>query len=177
MNYCSRTTHESLLYPGTIFVLKKMNERRRVHREMVIAGIRLKVNEGSAAIRAALADAENLPPGTADQLNRVFGVLLHDEWYPAWIRWAFHSIENFEIDDKPATLETLLDQGPTDLLEEIFLAVLKESGISTVEKENLDSPTTSAAPVAGKTNSTTADDATPPAGGESETAPSFIPVT
>lgn len=177
MNYCSKTKHESALFPGVVFTIKKMTERRRVQREMTIAILRMKVNEGTAAIKAAIEDDANVPAGTADKLNREFGLLLHTEWYPAWIRWGVHSIDNFEIDGEKATVEMAIEFGPTALLEEMFLAVLKESGLMTVEEKNSQSPGTSEGQADGKTSDTTVPLATPPDGGKNETAPSSTPTT
>jgi hypothetical protein len=175
MNYCSKTTVESALFPGVSYVIRKMTERRRVQREMTIAPLRMKVNEGSAAIKTALDDAANQPAGMADKLNREFGLLLHTEWYPAWIRWGVASIDNFEIDGDKATVESTIESGPTELLEEMFLAVLA-GGLTPVEEKNSLPPGTSDAQADGKTSDSTAPPATSLDGGKIETAESITPV-
>jgi hypothetical protein len=183
VNYCSKEPRESKLteagqlkYPGVVYVLRKMNERRRVKRELTVASIRLKVNEQSASLKTALAD-KDLPTGEIDRLNAQFGELLHGEWYPAWIRWGVDSISGLTIDGTPATIDSLCESGPSDLTEEIFLAVIAESGLSTPETKNLELPITSDAPVDGKTSSSIVSDATPPVGGEPETARSTTQAT
>jgi hypothetical protein len=175
MNYCSKTTHESTLYPGVVYTIRKMTERRRVQREMTIAPLRMRVNESTAAIKAALNDPDSA--GAADQLNREFGLLLHTEWYPAWIRWGVSALDNFEIDGEKASIEMAIESGPTELLEEMFLAILGEAGLKPVEEKNLEAPSTSDGPVDGKTNDSTAPPATPPDGGKTATVPSITPAT
>jgi len=177
MNYCSKTTHESKTCPGVSFSLKKMTERRRILREMTVADLRTKVNEGSAAIKTAMENIDNTMAGGLDKLNRDFAMLLHAEWYPAWIRWGVASIENLDIDGKPATIETLIESAPTELLEEIFLTILKESGLSTVEEKNSELLTTSADQVDGRTSDSTATGVTLPESGKTATAPSSTPAT
>jgi hypothetical protein len=169
MNYCSRTTVESKLYPGVTFVVNRMNERRRVRRELGFADLRLRVNEQQTAIQEALKEKDSLPPGRLEQMNASFGELLHGEWYPAWIRWGILSIDGLEIDGVKATVQTLCEDGPTDLVEEVFAAVMEAAGLSTVEEKNSESPGTSEGQADGKTIDSIAPSAGLPAGGESET--------
>lgn len=180
MNYSSRTKHDSalknaageLLYPGVSFVTARMNERRRVKREIVLADLRMRVNEQQEALMKAIDEKATLAPGILDKMNATFGDLLHGEWYPAWIRWGLVSIDGFDIDGAPATVSTLCEAGPTDLAEEIFLTIIKESGLSTPETKNSPQPSTSGAPADGATESSTATTAEPADGGKTETAPS-----
>lgn len=186
MNYCSRTRQESKLlepdgtalkYPGVSFVINRMNERRRVQRELDLAELRQKVNEQQAELRKAIEDKDNLPAGQVDKLNAAFGNLLHSEWYPAWIRWGLASIDGLDIDGEKATLATLCEAGPSDLVEEIFNAVLAAAGLSTVQEKNLPPPGASDIQADGKTSDSIATGATPPESGNSETAPSSTPAT
>lgn len=185
MNYCSRVKYDSelkdkegeLLYPGVSFTIQRMNERRRVHREIAIAGLRLKVNEQSAALKKAMEDLDGLAPGEFDRMNAAMGELLHGEWYPAWIRWGLYSIEGLDIDGAKATVDTLCEAGPTDLVEEIFLAVIKAAGLSDPERKNSPSPGASDAPAAGGTSALTASGATPAESGKTATAPSTTQTT
>jgi hypothetical protein len=170
MNYCSKIRIESTTTPGCTFVLHKMTELRRMRREIAIADLRVRITEKREALDAALKNLENEPKGTVDKLNAEFGEMLHAEWYGAWIRWGVHSIEGFEIDDQPATVSSLLEEGPTNLIEEIFLAVRDASGLSIAETKNSQPPGGSAAPGDGKTTSSTADSAAPGDGTGSEIA-------
>jgi hypothetical protein len=52
---------------------------------MTIAPLRMKANESTAAIKAALDDP--ITPARPTSLTANFGLLLHTEWHPAWIRW------------------------------------------------------------------------------------------
>jgi hypothetical protein len=185
VNYSSRTKVESklkdekgeLLYPGVVFVINRMNERRRLTRELQLADLRMKVNEQSEALRNALKEKDSLAPGQLDHMNAEFGNLLHGEWYPAWIRWGVVAIEGFEIDGVAASIKTLCEDGPTDLVEEAFYAVIAAAGLSTPETKNSESPGTSEGQADGKTNDSTAPSAEKSVGGESAIAPSISPAT
>jgi hypothetical protein len=186
MNYCSRVRHESKLveadgttlkYPGVVYTIQKMNERRRVKRELVIAGLRQQVNEDSAACQQAIKEKDELPVGELDKRYNAFNDLLHEKWYSAWIRWGLYSIEGLDIDDQKATVDTLCEAGPSDLVQEIFLAIIEAAGISTAQTKNSSSASTSDGQVDGKTSNMTAATADQPDGGKTEIAQSSTPAT
>jgi hypothetical protein len=150
-----------------------MNERRRVKRELTIAPLRQAVNEGSAALNKAMKEkSDDAPAGEIDRMYNEFNELLNGRWYPAWIRWGLYSIEGFEIDEVPATVDTLCEQGPSDLVQEVFHAILAEAGISTVQEKNSTSDGTSDVAVDGKEKGSTVPSADQPDGGKTATAPS-----
>jgi hypothetical protein len=217
MNYCSRTTIQSTTCEGVSFVIHKMNEKRRVDREMQVATIRTRLIETQKTLKALIDEAmpaEQLltsteldiekaipsddsgigartlaaslkaerqknkelrdaapasPLGEIDKTNAEFDNILHSEWYPAWIKWGLYSIEGLSIDDAPATVDTLIDSGPPELVTEIFQAIQKASGLSAATGEALPLPGTSAGPGDGKTSSSTATSAEPPTGTNKET--------
>lgn len=197
MNFVSKTTHPSKTTEGVSFVLKKMNERRRIERELAIADVRGRLNEAGRAADEALkafieADrlAQNVPDtprppsGAFDQAKLDFDRVLRMEWYPAWIRWGLDSIEGFEIDGAKAGIEELLGEGgPDELLKEIFDQIIVESGLGPEKSGNSPPPGASGAQADGKTSDSTATNAEPPAGTKlavatpAETAPSISPAT
>jgi len=114
-------------------------------------------------------------PGAIDHANAEFDHTLHAEWYPAWIKWGLHSIDGLEIDDAPATADSLVESGPPELVEEIFKAIQAASGLSTAESGNSPAPGTSPDQAAEPTSSLTVTPAAPPAGTSKETAASTSP--
>lgn len=86
------------------------------------------------------------------------------EMTPAMVRFGLVSIEGLEIDGKPATADLLIEDGPDDLYLEVSEAIAREFGLLPAEKENLPSPSISAAVVDGTASSTSA-------------APAEMPVT
>lgn len=224
MNYCSRVTIESQTCEGVSFTLKKLNEKRRVQREMTVAEIRTRLIDtqkrlkdlidqampseslltsaeldiekaipegdpgaGARTLTAALTaerqkskdlrDATPAPLGEIDKMNASFDSILHAEWYPAWIKWGLHSIAGLEIDEAAATVDTLIDSGPPELVEEIFKAIQAASGLSAATGESSPSVGSSAGPGDGKTNNSTATSAEPLTGTASATAASTSPIS
>lgn len=80
------------------------------------------------------------------------------------------SIEGLTIDGKPATIKSLLDEGPVLLVHEILAAIDQASRAQAADLKNLQLPSISSSPEDGKTNDTTATDANAPAGTKAETA-------
>jgi len=228
MNYCSRTTLQSTTCEGVSFTIRKMNEKRRVEREMKVATIRTRLIESQKNLKALIDEAlpaEQLltstevdiekaaaahegpeipvvanirtlltalkaerqknkelrnaapaaPVGELDKINAEFDNILHAEWYPAWIKWGLYSIQGLDIDDAPATPETLIEGGPSELVSEIFQAIQKASGLSAAAGESSPSLGTSADPGDGKTSSSIAISAELPAGTGSATAANSSP--
>ena len=86
---------------------------------------------------------------------------------PAYFRAGFVSVEGLAIDGKDCAgipADKMLELAPPALVREIISAILRDSALSDKEKANLDSPSTSAAQVAGETSGTTAPPASAPDG-------------
>ncbi len=177
MNYCSRETFTSETHPDVSFTIKKMNEKRRVARELILSGIRYRLQEQSNDLEEALKVPEAQPPGAIDKMNAAWNSLLEEEWYPAWIRWGLYSLEGFEMDGQKATVDAFIEDGPDDLKMEIFKAIQKASGLSVTEGESSPTPGTSGDPADGKTTSSTAESAEQPSGTEPAIAASISPAT
>jgi hypothetical protein len=122
-----------------------------------------------------LLNASPVKPGAIDQLNAEFDHTLHAEWYPAWISWGLYSIDGLDIDDAPATVATLIESGPPELVEEIFKAIQAASGLSAVEIKNSRPLGTSSVPADEPTSNLTVTPAAPPDGIATETALSTSP--
>jgi hypothetical protein len=77
----------------------------------------------------------------------------------AWLRMGLVWVDNFSIDDKPATAESMISDGPINLYNEIVAAVKRASTLSESEQGESEPPSTSGAQVDGGTNPTGADTA------------------
>lgn len=82
--------------------------------------------------------------------------LVISEINPGLVRWGLASISGFEIDGVPATAETLITDGPEDLLHEIASEVVGLIRPTNDETENFASPSTSGARADGQTPATIA---------------------
>ncbi len=89
-------------------------------------------------------------------LNMKSFQLIVDELYPLRIRWGVASIEGLDIDGKPATVDALLEAMPDAVIAELAGEIDRLMKLSPEEQLAFRSPGTSAAPVAGQTQSTSA---------------------
>lgn len=103
-----------------------------------------------------------LEPAQLNQAQKLLSdrmELIVDEIQPARIRWAVASIEGIEVDGEPLTVDRLIENGPDELSAEIDAKIEEMLFPREPEVKNSSSPTTSTAPAAGETKSTSAEPA------------------
>ena len=160
MNYVSRIVKESELpeFPGVRFTLNRMSEGRRIK-------LRLKLAEAVAEMRELVAEGaaiEQQPAETRD-LRRLTGIvdgiraIKAEKINPVWVRWGLSVIEGLEIDGAPATVDTLIEDGPPELYAEILKAIQTEAGLTDAQQGESEPPTTSGESVDGGMSDTTAE--------------------
>jgi hypothetical protein len=69
----------------------------------------------------------------SDQLQAALGELLVNKMY---LEWGLADIEGLNIDGIPAEPRGLVEDGPEQLVDEIVLAIKKESNLSSDEAKN-----------------------------------------
>ncbi len=159
MNFTTSVRKESKTYPGVFYTLNKMSEARR-------ANLRLRIAEPTAKIRNLIREMqkfESLPEEqiTEDALAKMteigdkIDVISAQDVDPQWLLWGLKKIEGLEIDDVPATPESLIDDGPPLLFDEIVDEIKKTAQLNGEEEKNSASPTTSGEPAVGTTTDTT----------------------
>ena len=105
-----------------------------------------------ARLRDLMAESESLNPTVAEgevqatlspadnarvlNLSDAFTNLIQSEINPCWLRWGLDSISGLEIDDQPATVESLINDGPKPLCEEILTEIRKLAELSPSEISN-----------------------------------------
>lgn len=72
-----------------------------------------------------------------------------EEMQPAVLRWGLVSVDGLEIDGAAATVESLIESGPDDLVREIADELDELLGLRGESAKNSESPTTSGAPADG----------------------------
>jgi hypothetical protein len=179
MNYLSTESFESKAFPGITVKLKKMSQRRRAEFNLSMAPLLAKARvlaianepieqeyaEHLKACEIAKANGATepvFPDDKLDQLGKAWTEqrrFEQDEMAPPLLRWGVASIDGLSIDEKPATVESLIDAGPPELCEEITGEVSRVMRLSAAEIKNSGSPTTSGAVADGATGSLTAPNA------------------
>lgn len=194
VKYSSTRVFESRLYPGVKVKLNKMSDSRRQELLRALAPTKEKAREFARKFHEL--DSKRVPANNEDgtpKMDTDTGAQIREfpdkalaeemtyflddllafkqsEVYPVYIRWGLASIEGLEIDDKPATVESLLDLGPDDLVEEILREIEGRSELTADADRNLDLPTTSQGPEVEATSPTTATTANLPEPSQPETA-------
>lgn len=90
------------------------------------------------------------------RLRHEIDLLVSLELKPAYIRAGLVAIEGLEIDGKPATVETVLESGGDELIEEIYRACYAASDLSPEQRKNWSSLPISVGPADGSENNTIA---------------------
>ncbi len=163
MNYNSKITIPSISLPGLFFTIRRMSDSRRNK-------LRESIAPHMHSIRLALAEVERLKtdatPDTV-QLSKlsddidVASAGVNRAWLDLAFIGAFTRDEAGEtlpllIDDKPATAQSLLDDGPTDLYVEIVDAIKAAAMLGGKEEGEFGLPSISGALADGQTNNISA---------------------
>jgi hypothetical protein len=107
--------------PGVEFVVARMTFGRRL--------------ELMRRIRDLAARIEYFEAGR-DEKNGMEASLLAAEMDRLYITWGVEEIRGLELDEGPATVESLIDRGPEELFIEALAAVKAECGLSENERKN-----------------------------------------
>lgn len=121
MNYESTITISSETLPGVRFTIRRMSFGRRL--------------EFSHRVRELAGRYEFTGAGT-DSIDKLETAALQREIDKLYFSWGLTRIEGLQIDGAPATVESLLDNGPERFCCEIIDAVKRECGLSDEERKN-----------------------------------------
>ena len=107
--------------PGVEFVIARMTFGRRI--------------ELMRRVRDLAARLEYFEAGQ-DAKNGMEASLLGAEIDRIYVLWGVEEIRGLELDQVPATVESLIDHGPEELFLEALAAVRGECGLSETERKN-----------------------------------------
>jgi len=147
MTFSSKKKVQSKLagYEDVFFTLKKMTEGRRIKLNLELAPHKARLRDlvgESQMLNPVLPEGQEAPVLDAitvtkvQNLNDQLHTLVESEINPVWFRAGFDSVEGIDIDGKPATLDTLMSDGPSELYKEILDAIRSEAELSTEETKN-----------------------------------------
>jgi len=120
-NWNSRKVVVSEEVPGVEFVIARMTFGRRI--------------ELMREVRDLAARLEYFEAGR-DARNDMEASLLGAEIDRLYLRWGLEEIRGLELDGVPATVESLIEKGPEELLFEALAAVKTECGLLENERKN-----------------------------------------
>jgi hypothetical protein len=165
VNYEPTVSHESTTCPGVTFTVRRFSVGMRValrkRLDPIFAQSRAIARERGDWVEE-VAERLGVEPDklTVDKLPRedqaLFEEFVATEVDLAHFDAGFVAIAGLTIGGETPDSTRLRDEGPPDLVAEILGKIREGFGLTTEQKENLESPTTSAAPVDGQTRGTSA---------------------
>lgn len=159
---------KELLFPGVAFTIRRLSKIQRdrltlsaLEHQMKISGLFDRMAEIEKPFcdekgKRKTDDAGNampLPPDVAPEYNRLdaeIGCISSAHVKPLYLRAALVKVEGIGFDGKPATADLLIENGPDELVEEIWLAINAHAKLTPEQRGNSQSATDSsgAAPAA-----------------------------
>jgi hypothetical protein len=121
MKYESTVRIDSAVMPGVQFCVQRMSFGRRV--------------ELTRRIRELAERVEFLNAGESAK-EKLDAALLSADVDRTYVLWGLRGVEGLELDGIPATPESLVSEGPEDLLREALTAIKAECGLSDDEIKN-----------------------------------------
>jgi len=121
MNYETTRTINSETCIGVTFSVHRMSFGRRME-------LTRRVRELSHRLEFSQAGA--------DLKDKIDAALLAAEIDRLYVEWGLVRIDGLELDDAPATPESLFESGPEQLCREAIAAVKAECGLSEEERKN-----------------------------------------
>ncbi len=183
-NYTSSHVFSSQIFPGVQVTLKKRSATRRSEFNRAVAKLNAQLRdleiEGEVAEASACLGCshpvakhsffankcgvegckceEGHGPGFAKRSYVLMEIskVDRDQLQPERLRVFVQKIEGFDIEGVPATVDSLVADGPDELLDEIDAEIKRLLTLSEDERKNSASPTTSGAPEGTATSDSTA---------------------
>lgn len=119
--HASRLWFDSETQPGVRFRIGRVSLGRRIE-------LARRIREAGRQI-----DFLQASGSPAEQIE---ATVLKGEIERVYLEWGLEQIEGLEIDDAPATPESLIERGPIALAEEILARIKAECGLSQTERKN-----------------------------------------
>jgi len=162
-------TIDSRFCEGVTFTIANMTKRQRDKLRLESAGALAKLRElhAEAAYLQKKAEEANDDPLLMAEVDTKWDQAMSidvTEMDAAYLRAGFMKVEGLQIEgpNQVTNAEDLMVLAPESLVMEIVSAIREASELSTLERKNLQSSTTSGAPVEDQTSATTAASASRP---------------
>lgn len=152
MTFESTIEHESQTFEGVRFVVRVLNNIQRAKRDLALLPQKAELTRLSSRLDE-LRKQENFDTVEELRLDAEIGMLTNIHMKPALISAGLISITGA---DGIANAADLIDHGPDDLIDEVYVACFMASGLTQQQQKNSSSQSDSLAPVAEPETSTTA---------------------
>jgi hypothetical protein len=152
MTFESQIEHESKTFEGVRFTVRVLNNIQRAKRDLALLPQKAELTRLSAKLDD-LRKQENFDTVEELRLDAEIGMLTNIHMKPALITAGLISITGAE---GIANAADLIDHGPDDLIDEVYVACFMASGLTQQQQKNSSSQSDSLAPVAEQDLSTTA---------------------
>lgn len=160
MRFESQFTIDSKLFPGVRITVRRLNQVQRARLEFELLPHRVRYSDLMAKLEALPKEPE--PPAIdPDRIERgrltlESTAVLNAHFKPLTIRAGFISIEGADLNGSPFTADSLIEHGDSALIDEVWIAIEQEAGLSAEQTKNSQSPSTSAALEGGESKPTIA---------------------
>lgn len=165
LNFEPTVTIDAQSSPGVRFTVKRLSQMERAKRDMQIAVHTLRIGEIAARVKEIrepyqAKEGEQAPKMPIEdqveitKLDREAGVLWNLHVKPAFVRAGLVSVDGMTHGGKPVTADSLLEYGPDDLTDEVWLAVSNNASLTYEQAKNSPSPFTSTEQESGGEKST-----------------------
>ena len=121
MNYQSTRELVSSKFPGVVCTIRRVSLGARVELTEQLSDLARKIEFHQAGTSAA------------DQAVASHLCSMADEIY---LRWGLLSVEGLAIDGEPATVDSVVEKGPDELVREILESIRAECGLKADERKN-----------------------------------------
>jgi len=139
MDFKSTATHDSEVYPGVKFTVRKLNVWQRLERDN-------EIGDDVARAQDITADYNTLPDSELKrkaELNREFLAVNHRRIMPVAIKAGLESIKGLAVDGEPVTdYDGLVKCGAisSEFIDEVFVACQCAAGVYGDDRKNSASP-------------------------------------
>ena len=161
MNFESRIKFESKAVPGVTVKLNKMTEGRRIKLRLQLAEYFAEMRDLMDQIAALKAEAQSNPEAQteikASDLSFRVDTIIREKIRPGKFKWGVHSVDGLTIDGVPATIDSLLEDGPAELYIEIIDEIDRVARLGAKQEGESEPLTTSGAQVVGGMNVSSAE--------------------
>jgi hypothetical protein len=153
LNFETKVRIESDKLPGVAFTVRRLSKIQRDKITLAALQDQLRVSDLWEQLQKKLEDKD--AASEAVRLDAEIGVITSANLKPMYIRAGLVSIEGVQYGGKPATTDLLIENGPDELVDEIWLAINAHAKLTMEQQGNSPSAAASSEAATAAENLTT----------------------